>query len=954
MSIMPVDRWPDTDPLTFDLCIVGSGPAGLSLALEFEATSHRVVVLESGPADSFEAGGDIDRIESVGLRRAPQELVRCRGLGGTSALWSGRCGVFDPIDYAARPWVPGTGWPIGASDVAPYYDRAGRHLGLAPTYVEDWASAPLRERRRRQPFDPRLLQPVIWQFSLDAATDGAAVRDFVERGADGAENIGVLQHAGAPRPRHFGNAFRTVLQHSRNIVVLTEATATQVETTDDASRVEAVTVRSREGKDRRIVAPTVVLACGGIENARLLLASRSRDPNGVGNRHDQVGRHLADHALSRLAIYRGGGPAAFRHRLGNRYLKYGGRRHVFNVGVRLSPDVQRREGLLSSCVHVADFGANPAAVSHLGQAARSAKTRDYRNTARSLAEALRTPLPLARGLLDRYHFERPPLAPATETLIGCVVEQLPDPDSRVTLSSQRDGNGLPRARVDWRASELEYRTARRMWDILSREIAAAGYEPPQAEPWLAEDEAAWRAHLHDGAHPSCATRMSADPANGVVDANCRVHGVDGLFVAGSSVFATPGFMNPTQMIVALALRLADHLKQRLRVPSINASPRSEKEQALAKSPLRVGFIGAGDRVRRVYLPILRALAEEFEPVGFVTRSSDSAKQIEQETGAPGVTDVAQLVERSSPDLIIAAVSPDAIDDVAGRLVTVGLPVLLETPFTFNPRRGRKTLKAIETSQQIFAVAEQTPFLPAEQFKRHAIGLGLIGEVVSAFNDFAVFDYHGIAAVRAYMQGEKKELFATAVSATVPQPIAGQDTGAPHFEDVWLQGTVRYDDGSWVCHSFSPGYFNRPFRVPRSLRVYGTSGSIVDDHLYIDDGKGGMLAAPIVRVIEDGRLQAIEAESPMGPIRWNNPFAAHLLDDEQIAVATLLRRMAHAVRDGGDVPYSARRALEDVEFLAALRYSAERNGRPVSLPLSPTLERGRSVVGRAARRLVRRR
>jgi choline dehydrogenase-like flavoprotein len=156
---------------------------------------------------------------------------------------------------------------------------------------------------------------------------------------------------------------------------------------------------------------------------------------------------------------------------------------------------------------------------------------------------------------------RPPIFQASRVDVYCLVEQEPDPSSRVTLSDRVDGLGVPLSRVDWRVSERERTSIGRLAGLLAQELGGLGYASPEPAEWL-EGGASWRENVIDRAHPIGTTRMADDPRAGVVDRNCRVHDTEGLFVAGSSTFPTAGHVNPTLTIVALAIRLADHLKAR--------------------------------------------------------------------------------------------------------------------------------------------------------------------------------------------------------------------------------------------------------------------------------------------------------------------------------------------------------------------------------------------------------
>jgi predicted dehydrogenase len=354
---------------------------------------------------------------------------------------------------------------------------------------------------------------------------------------------------------------------------------------------------------------------------------------------------------------------------------------------------------------------------------------------------------------------------------------------------------------------------------------------------------------------------------------------------------------------------------------------------------RVGIVGAGDRVRRVYLPTLKLLAEEIEVIGFMARTAATRKRFASETGLSPFDDVATMIGATRPDFLIVAVSPDQIDRLAPALVELRVSLLIETPFAWSMSRARGTLRRLRQLELVVGVAEQTPFLPAEQLKRMVLDIGLIGHVVAVHNDFAVYDYHGIAAARRLLGGGRRPQVVNAVRSVI-------DANARPAE-IWVLGSVRYDDGALLVHHFSPRYFDNPVRGPRSLRVYGTEGSIVDN-IVISEAGG---RAAIEREVRDGRFVGMSVRMPAGDVRWVNPFASFPLSDEQIAVALLLRQMKSAALHHGYPAYSAADGLADMEILTAMRYSADRNGAPVALPLRDRLERLRAAApGKVVRRV----
>ncbi|PKP79739.1 MAG: hypothetical protein CVT80_14640 [Alphaproteobacteria bacterium HGW-Alphaproteobacteria-2] len=301
-----------------------------------------------------------------------------------------------------------------------------------------------------------------------------------------------------------------------------------------ASRhVEELVLAGLDGRRLRLGARHTVLAAGGIENARLLLAARGAMPMGLGNAHDQVGRHFMEHPRAMIGLVHGREGL----RLWAAYRAFHARGSKLTPGLRLPDAVQEARGVLNA-----------------------AATLKYRP-------------PAGRSLLGRiYDSARYHGAPNRQIAAGSGAfqvmvraEQAPDPESRVTLARAADALGLPQARLDWRLGAQETETARAMADAFARALAGAGIGGFERAAWLDAPGAGWptdptiSGHALGGYHHMGTTRMGTDPRTSVTDADCRLHGVDNLWIAGSSVFPTAGWSNPTLTILALALRLADTL-----------------------------------------------------------------------------------------------------------------------------------------------------------------------------------------------------------------------------------------------------------------------------------------------------------------------------------------------------------------------------------------------------------
>jgi choline dehydrogenase-like flavoprotein len=516
------------DELSADLCIVGSGPAGLNLAAELAGTPLRVLVLESGGlelSDEVDALADID---NVGARRAQSNRVSGdRILGGASHTWSGRCGLLDQLDFSDRPWVPNSGWPIGADELAPFLDRAAEHIGIGygSGFTDD---AFWRLAGRPQPtdsLDPARLRPYFWQISRDPV-DPFDCKRF------GAHVKGLV----AP-----------------NIRVVLNATVTHIDTDPDGARVDSVQVAGTAPQPRTVRAATFVLAAGGIGNPRLLLASRRVRPEGIGNRHDLVGRFLMDHRCGAVGALDPSVADTALERFGKYVVRTPHGKHTFLHGVALSPDIQEAEGLLNCALWLQEVPAEDDPWDSVKQLLRG------RGTRRDAKVALANSGLLLSGARRRLiqHIGLPHRLDRIE--LRCMVEQSPNPDSRVMLADRADRLGMPLARIDWRVNAQEDTTVRRAAALAIGEFARLGFPSPALYDW-AREGSTLPLQLTDWAHPTGTTRMSVDARDGVVDIDCRVHGVDNLFIAGSSVFPTTGHANPTLTIVALAVRLADTLR----------------------------------------------------------------------------------------------------------------------------------------------------------------------------------------------------------------------------------------------------------------------------------------------------------------------------------------------------------------------------------------------------------
>lgn len=534
----------------YDLCIVGSGPAGATVAAELAGLdSIRVCVLESGQLTTTRRGDELRRVESEGIHI--KEYSRERVLGGASTTWAGLAAPLDRIDFAEREWVEHSGWPIAREELLPYWrEAAERYRFPAEKAFSESGFGALRAKGAMQPSWSSLAEKV---FLAPAEP----------------QNFGVEQ-------RHL---------YERDLVdAYLDATVVELAGEPGTTRVQAARIRTRSGRTFELRARAFVVATGGLENARLLLASRDLCPLGLGNERDQVGRWLMNHPKNyRGILHLAKAVDDLPYYFGCLVEGFAG-----YAGLRLAEEVQRERALLNSYVRFeplfpwSDSKGVEALVFLVKRSAfvmrrfRSkakgevVELRDYsetgddsdlQNARKSLGEwlalFLAIPLDLPKVLRYLHHRlisrARPRI---TRVRLRNFMEMQPRAENRVTLGEELDSNGRPRPLVKHDCSELDRRSLIELHRALAEELERNGFgrlesDLAVAEPWPI---------TQDASHHLGTTRMGADPATSVVDTDLRVHGVENVYLAGGSVFPTSGCANPTFTIVALSIRLAEHLR----------------------------------------------------------------------------------------------------------------------------------------------------------------------------------------------------------------------------------------------------------------------------------------------------------------------------------------------------------------------------------------------------------
>lgn len=578
MQVGNLDRLGANATLDADLVIIGGGPAGLTIAREFFGTSTRVLVLESGQLEEEPRFSALNAVESIGAPRGPAQVqkridfhgtgskswshevqqfgVRCRVFGGSSHAWAGKSAAFDASDFACRDWVPYSGWPFGWETLQPYLDRAAEVLNLGPNCYDEKLWRLLGIAAPQPELDRRLLQSFFWQFARSRIDSMDLMR--------------------------FGPEF--LRSDAPNVRVFLNATVVRINTNEAGSAFESLEVSTLDGARSRVRAKAAVLAASGIENPRLLLASNHTHSMGLGNQNDMVGRFLMDHPSARIGHFK---PEDFRavvQRFGFYVVTQHGSAHMYLHGLMPSKELRDRERLLNCAVWMIEERAldDPldalkrlvrlksgqplpdvlAVASGIGLVTKGLGVRVLQSDTiptRVKEFLINSTIRAFPNFVVREYQSRGLPHKVASFAIDGITEQRPDPHSRITLSDRCDSLGVPLARVDWRYDAEASRSLLRVGELLAGELSRIGLPVPVLEDWILQGRPR-DSVIIDMGHTLGTTRMSSDPKLGVVDPNCKVHAVSGLYVAGASVFPTSGHANPTLMIVSLAIRLADQIK----------------------------------------------------------------------------------------------------------------------------------------------------------------------------------------------------------------------------------------------------------------------------------------------------------------------------------------------------------------------------------------------------------
>ena len=540
--------------LTAEICIVGAGAAGITLALELAKKGREVVLLEGGGFACTPESQDVYKGTVVNPDlHSPLEGNRYRVLGGTTSVWGGQCLPFDPIDFEFRDYVPYSGWPISRAELDPFYQIAHYYCECG-AYTYQVADA--------LPCAPPSMIPKF--------IEGEVVTTGIDRYSF---------------PTNFGTRYLADLQASSKIRLYLHVNCLNIQVNPEGNRVSSLDVASSPQTTFIVKAKDVILAAGGLEVTRLLLVSNDVHRQGLGNHSDWLGRGYMGHIcgdISTIHLHGKAQDVMFGYEVDDDGIYC--RRRLW-----ISEEVQRRHNMLNFVAWIDTMplydpahGQGVLSLAFLAKNIRSIQRRIPPEYSKVLSMGKPTSamygahlknifmtFPSLLSFYPRFVYERFVKKRMIPSLIrrgrsnayGLHYhgEQAPNPASRVTLSDDRDAFGMPRLQVDFQFLDCDIESIFRGHQIIDEQLRKSGsgylsYSHPQ------DHKDHIRSLVGTGSHQLGATRMAADPSQGVVDAHCRVHGVDNLFIASSSVFPTSSQANPTLTIVAMAARLADYLQ----------------------------------------------------------------------------------------------------------------------------------------------------------------------------------------------------------------------------------------------------------------------------------------------------------------------------------------------------------------------------------------------------------
>lgn len=503
----------DNSLLEGDICIIGAGAAGISIALQWINTGYKVILLEGGGFDYDDKVQELYDGKITGQNYYPMMSSRLHYFGGSTGHWGGLCSPLDDFDFVEKDWVPGSGWPISREALDPFYKKAQPILDLGPYEYNAAYWQNLYPDSPPLPFQENAIWSKIWQHSA---------------------------------PTRFGEKYKEIIVNARNIHLYTYANATNIKANENISNVTEVTVKNYEKKTHKVKASYFIMACSALQNARLLLVSNKQVSAGLANDHDLVGRYFMEHPEIKS------GELWLNNANPLNLYQWN---HKIRAELAISAEKQKELRVLNGTVSLSPLETEkkrlPNIVTWVEKDPRTSRDSFHKYASKAIKKNI---------------FER--LFPSTDyQSFGMYsrIEQSPNPLSRITLNNEEDSLGVPKTSLNWALSPIDKKSLRELNKLVGQQVGLAGIGRVRLHDFLLDEkDETMPEYTSGGWHHMGTTRMSENPKNGVVDGNCKVHNIHNLFIAGSSCFTTSGAVTPTLSIIALSLRLSDHVKEQIK------------------------------------------------------------------------------------------------------------------------------------------------------------------------------------------------------------------------------------------------------------------------------------------------------------------------------------------------------------------------------------------------------
>lgn len=503
-----------------DICIVGTGAAGLALAVTLARNKRSVICIESGDIELHDAAQALNHVEMIGVPHPSSMGGRFRTFGGTTTKWGGQMLPLDRYDFEAKPWQQRPAWPVSYDELIPYYEKALQLTGLKNVVRSD---------------------NEVWNtLSLPPPTLAPHVEIFLSRWL--------------PEPK-FNVLFGDEVRSSENLSVLNSFSALAFDGSKD--QVRMLRCASLDGRRVSVEASKFVLCLGGIESARFLQADYADGSKTPWAANRQIGKYFADHPAIRVGRFVPNSAKRFHEMFNNIYLKG----FKYEPRLRLSPSLLRTQQSVNVGGMFIFESKHKDSISEVVAFVKSLIAG--RPKWDGMGSILKAWAALPEILLKMWHYNvrnRTYYSKGTDIRLSVSVEQLPNEHSAITLSDKRDALEQKVATMDWRIGEAEVAAILLFVTEFSAAVERDNLGRLELESCVAQrDSNEMIKKMFDQNHHIGSTRMAVDMNQGVVNSDLKVFGTDNLYVCSSSVFPSGGFSNPTHTIIALAIRLADHL-----------------------------------------------------------------------------------------------------------------------------------------------------------------------------------------------------------------------------------------------------------------------------------------------------------------------------------------------------------------------------------------------------------